>query len=75
LPARETRSLDEPLAIDAALDRLAAADPSAAELVKLRYFARFSIAQAAVILGVSPRSADRLWTYSRDWLRREIGPE
>jgi hypothetical protein len=50
-------------------------DPSAAELVKLRYFAGFSIVQAAEILGISPRSADRLWTYARAWLRREIEPE
>ena len=58
-----------------ALDRLAAADPAAAELVKLRYFAGLSIAEAAEILGVSPRTADRLWTYARAWLRREIEPE
>ena len=72
LTAPEDRPVDELLAVDAALDRLAAVDPSAAELVKLRYFAGFSIARAAEILGISPRSADRLWTYARAWLRREI---
>ena len=75
IPAPETRSLDELLAIDAALDRLTMIDPSAAELVKLRYFVGLSIVQAAEILGISPRSADRLWTYARAWLRREIDPE
>jgi DNA-directed RNA polymerase specialized sigma24 family protein len=75
IPAPETRSFDELLAIDAVLDRLTVIDPSAAELVKLRYFAGFSIVQAAEILGISPRSADRLWTYARAWLRREIEPE
>jgi RNA polymerase sigma factor (TIGR02999 family) len=75
LPAREPRPLDELLAIDAALDRFATADPTAAELVKLRYFAGFSIPEAAAILGISSRSADRLWTYARAWLRREIKPE
>jgi DNA-directed RNA polymerase specialized sigma24 family protein len=43
--------------------------------VKLRYFAGSSIPEAAEVLGVSPRTADRLWTYARAWLRREIGPE
>jgi RNA polymerase sigma factor (TIGR02999 family) len=75
IAAPEGRPLDELLAVDSALDRLADADPAAAELVKLRYFAGLSIPQAAGILGVSPRTADRLWTYARAWLRREIGPE
>ena len=46
--------------------------PSAAELVKLRYFAGFSIEQAAELLAISPRTANRLWTFARAWLRREI---
>ncbi len=75
IPAPEARSFDELLAIDSALDRLAATDSAAAELVKLRYFAGLSIPQAAEILGISPRSADRLWSYARAWLRREIDPE
>jgi DNA-directed RNA polymerase specialized sigma24 family protein len=56
------------------LSGLAQTDPTAAELVKLRYFAGLSIPQAADILGMSPRSADRLWSYARAWLRREIRP-
>ena len=58
-----------------ALDQLAAADPKAAELVKLRYFAGFSLAESAEILGVSPRTADRLWSYARAWLRRAVQGE
>jgi RNA polymerase sigma factor (TIGR02999 family) len=73
--APETQPTAELLAVDAALDRLAAADPPAAELVKLRYFAGLSIAQAAEVLGISSRTADRLWTYARAWLRREIDSE
>jgi RNA polymerase sigma factor (TIGR02999 family) len=65
---------DQLLAVDEAVDRLAQTDPTAAELVKLRYFAGLSIPQAADILGISPRSADRLWAYARAWLRREIRP-
>jgi RNA polymerase sigma factor (TIGR02999 family) len=60
------------LALDEALDRLAAASPQAAALVKLRYFAGFSNAEAASALGVSPRKADQIWAYARAWLREEI---
>ena len=57
------------LALDDALTRLAATDPTAAELVKLRYFAGLTIPQAAEALGIGARSADRLWAYARAWLR------
>jgi RNA polymerase sigma factor (TIGR02999 family) len=60
---------DDLLALDEALSRLAEADPAAAELVKLRYFAGLSIPQAAKALGMGARSADRLWAYARAWLR------
>ena len=63
---------DELLAIDEALEKLAQADPQAAELVKLRYFAGLPIPRVAELMGLSPRSADRLWAYARAWLRREI---
>ena len=61
------------LAVDEALSRLAEADPTAAELVKLRYFAGLSIPQAAEALGIGARSADRLWAYARAWLRDALG--
>ncbi|HEY1376244.1 MAG TPA: ECF-type sigma factor, partial [Gemmataceae bacterium] len=64
---------DEVLAVDEALGGLAAADPRAAELVRLRYFAGLSIDEAARALDISPRSADRLWVYARAWLRRAVG--
>jgi RNA polymerase sigma factor (TIGR02999 family) len=60
------------LALDEALTRLAVANPKAAELVQLRYFAGLSIPDAAQTLGISPRSADRLWAYARAWLHQEI---
>ena len=63
----------EVLAIDEALAGLAAVDPKAAELVKLRYFAGLSIPEAAAVLHIGARSADRLWGYARAWLRRAIG--
>ena len=64
---------DELLDIDAALAELTNADPEAAQLVKLRYFAGLSIPQAAAVLGVSPRKADFLWAYARAWLLRALG--
>jgi RNA polymerase sigma factor (TIGR02999 family) len=61
------------LAIDEALDRLAAADAQAAELVKLRYFVGLSLPEAAEVLNISPRSADRVWAYARAWMRQALG--
>jgi RNA polymerase sigma factor (TIGR02999 family) len=75
IPAPDARPPEELLAVDEALDRLAGVDRLAAELVKLRYFAGFSLARTAEILEISPRTADRLWSYARAWLRRAIEPE
>ena len=60
------------LALDEALDRLASEDADAAELVKLRYFAGMTTAQAAGVLSISLRTANRLWAYARAWLRDAI---
>jgi RNA polymerase sigma factor (TIGR02999 family) len=60
------------LALDAALTELAAADRAAADLVQLRYFGGLSIPDAAHVLGISPRTADRLWAYARAWLHQKI---
>jgi RNA polymerase sigma factor (TIGR02999 family) len=68
-------AMEELLAVDEALAGLAGVDAQAAELVKLRYFAGLTIPEAARVLGLSSRSADRLWAYARAWLRRAItGP-
>jgi RNA polymerase sigma factor (TIGR02999 family) len=60
------------LALDAALDRLAVAEPQAAELVRLRYFACRTMTEAAELLGMSRRSTQRLWAYARAWLLEEL---
>jgi RNA polymerase sigma factor (TIGR02999 family) len=60
------------LAIDEALDRLMEEDPQAAELVKLRFFAGFSITEAAKILGISRANAYAQWAYARAWLRSKV---
>jgi RNA polymerase sigma factor (TIGR02999 family) len=60
------------LVLDAALNRLAEQDPLKAKLVELRYFAGLTGDQAAAALAMSASSADRLWVYTRAWLRREL---
>ncbi len=67
---------DDLIALDEALELLTGADPQAAELVKLRYFAGLTIEQAAESLGISPRTANFLWQYARTWLLDKIqGPD
>jgi RNA polymerase sigma factor (TIGR02999 family) len=76
LQAPEPR--EDLLALDEALTQLAATDRAAADLVQLRYFGGLSIPDAAEILGISSRTADRLWAYARAWLYQHIkgaGPE
>jgi RNA polymerase sigma factor (TIGR02999 family) len=63
------------LALDEALQRLAAVEPQKAELVKLHSFAGLSLDAAADLLGISPSTADRWWAYARAWLRVEIEGE
>jgi RNA polymerase sigma factor (TIGR02999 family) len=69
------------LAVDEALSDLAREHPEKAELVKLRYFAGLTLAEAASALGFSPATADRHWRYARAWLARRLrrgapsGPE
>jgi RNA polymerase sigma factor (TIGR02999 family) len=70
LAAPEPR--EDILALDAALTKLAETDKQAAELVQLRYFAGLPLREIADFLGLSPRTADRVWAYARAWLREEI---
>jgi RNA polymerase sigma factor (TIGR02999 family) len=63
---------DDLVALDAALTRLAGVDPQAAKLVELRHFTGLSVHEAAQALGISPRSADRVWAFARAWLHREL---
>lgn len=61
------------LSFDDALHRLEAASPDAARVVRLRFYAGLSVEQAALAMGVSDRTVNRLWTYARAWLHREVG--
>jgi RNA polymerase sigma factor (TIGR02999 family) len=60
------------VALDEALTKLAATDKTAADLVHLRFFAGLPLSEVAQQLGISPRTADRLWAYARAWLHQEI---
>jgi RNA polymerase sigma factor (TIGR02999 family) len=62
----------ELLALDEALQALAATDPVKARLVELRYFAGLTGEQAAEVLGISPATADRHWAFAKAWLRNEV---
>ena len=62
------------LALDEALERLAAMDPFQARLVELRYFAGLNIEETATALGVSPATVKREWRLARAWLSRELEP-
>ena len=66
---------EESLAVNEALDRLAAQDARKAEVVKLRYFVGFSFEETAEALGISVPTAKRDWAYARAWLHQEIGSD
>lgn len=62
------------LALDEALEQLAATDPEKARLVMLRYFAGLSVEEASDVLGLSRSTGQRYWRYARAWLYRRLNP-
>lgn len=68
----ETATDHQLLAVDEAVQRLAAESPERAELVKLRYYVGLSIQAAAAALGISESTAKRQWNYVRLWLFKEL---
>lgn len=67
-----TSTPEQLLAVDECLEKLAVEDPTAAEIVKLRYFAGMTVAEAAEALGMHRATAHRHWVYARAWIRAEI---
>lgn len=67
-PATLDATLDQVIDVDEVLSRLAVVEPEAAELVKLRYFAGFTVEESSELLGLSLRSTHRLWGYAKAWL-------
>ena len=66
---------DEILALDEAISRLEKEEPDVAKVVRLRFFAGLSVEETAQVLGISPRSVNREWTYARAWLFRQLDDE
>lgn len=60
------------LALDGALDKLAASYPPKAEVVKLRFFAGLTMPEVAASLGISLATAERHWTFAKSWLYAEL---
>ena len=58
--------------LDEALERFEQVDPTACELVKMRYFTGLSLHDAAMAMEIPARTADRIWAFSKAWLMREI---
>ena len=63
---------DDILGLDEALQKLNEQHPRKAEVVKLRFFAGLTVAEAAKTLGISTTSAENDWAYARSWLRIEM---
>jgi RNA polymerase sigma factor (TIGR02999 family) len=72
LAAPEEHAADELLALDEALQQFENEEPLKARLVKLRYFAGLSLAEAAEVLGISTATAKRHWIYARSWLYGKV---
>lgn len=62
------------LALDVALDRLAARDRDWARVVEMRFFAGLTLAETADVLGVGVATVSRQWAAARAWLYRELNP-
>jgi len=63
------------MALDEALERLAARNPRQSRVVECRYFAGMTVEETAAALGVSPITIKRDWTVARAWLHRELAPD
>ncbi len=75
MPAAASDKADDLLALDEALEELAALDERKAQLVKLRYFVGLESSEAAEVLGISKATADRDWAYARAWLHERLRKE
>lgn len=63
---------DQLLGVDAAMENLEREEPQAAKVVQLRYFSGFNMPEVAAAMDVSERTAHRLWSFARSWLRCEL---
>jgi len=63
------------IALDDALNALAAMNPRQSQVIELRYFGGLSEEETAEALKVSPRTVRRDWSLARAWLYRELSRE
>ena len=71
-PPRDESGGVDVLALDAALERLAALDAQQAKIVELRYFGGLTVEEVGEALAISPATVKRHWTLARAWLRKEL---
>jgi RNA polymerase sigma factor (TIGR02999 family) len=71
-PATGGLQIEEIVAVDEALERLAALNGQQARIAELRYFAGLTVEETAEALGVSPRTINGQWALASAWLRREL---
>ena len=69
------READEVLALNAALDRLAALEPRAAQVVQCRFYSGLTLEETAQVLAVSAKTVQRDWIAARAWLRKEMAED
>ena len=67
--------LDEVVALDLALERLAQRDHRKSKVFEMRFFGGLSVQETAETLGVAPNTVIRDWDFARAWLRRELAGE
>ena len=72
LPVTQPDPAVDVIALDTALERLAALDASQARIVELRYFGGLSIEETAEAMGISPATVKRHWAVARAWLAKEL---
>jgi RNA polymerase sigma-70 factor, ECF subfamily len=64
--------VEEIVAVDLALQRLASTDKRKAKVLEMRFFGGLSVEETAEVLGVAPNTVIRDWNFARAWLRREL---
>lgn len=74
VPLLTDAEVEEVLAINVALERLAEVDERAHQVVECRIFGGLTLEETGEALGVSPKSVQRTWTAARAWLRKAVGP-
>jgi RNA polymerase sigma factor (TIGR02999 family) len=68
-----SEQVEEIVAVDLALQRLAKIDERKSRVLEMRFFGGLSVEETAEVLGVAPNTVIRDWSFARAWLRRELG--